>query len=196
MFTDCVHLHHFGLQFGGAVHDKKSAMICSGCKSEVKPSKFCSSCGEPLTTGTPVHAAEFSLEWAADTFRSGGYTVTDIVGDAANKCCTAAKKGSPSFLLYYRPEVRMLILQMSFNVPAPTFLGTADHLKAANALNAETLLFKCWFAADKWKTLHCQFGFFVTDVVCPVDVLLFNDAALTMIRNAFSRPAAQRFKAK
>ena len=171
-------------------------MICSACKSEVKPSKFCASCGQPLTTGVSVQAGEFSLEWAADTFRSAGYTVTDIAGEGANRYCTAAKQGSPSFMMYYRLETRMLILQMSFNIPAPSFLGIADHLKAANAINAETLLFKCWFAADKYNTLHCQFGFFVTDVVCPIDLLSFNEVVMSLVRSAFSKAAAQRFKTK
>jgi hypothetical protein len=171
-------------------------MICGACKSEVKPSKFCSSCGAALTTGAPVHVGDFSLEWAAEIFRAAGYTVTEIVGEAANKRCTAAKPGSPSLMLYYRPEARLLILQMSFNIPAPSFLATADHLKAANALNAETLLFKCWFTADKYEMLHCQFGFFVAEVVCPVDLLFFNELVLSLVRNAFSRSAAERFKAK
>jgi len=170
-------------------------MICGACKSEVKAAKFCSSCGAELFSKASIHAAEFSLEWVAETLRADGYTVGPIIEQTPERHCIASKKGAPTLFIYYRPDIRLLMLQTSFSVRPPTPDERLDHLKAANSLNANSLLFKCWFEDEKYDLLHCQFGFNVPEVVSPLDLIAFNELTVVLVRSALGKPDALRFRA-
>jgi hypothetical protein len=159
-------------------------MICQNCKQEVPAAKFCSNCAASLVTaGESRTAPEVDLPWLKAIYTKMGYS---IVEPGSATTFAAKHDTSPNFFLDYRKSLRALVATSNWTMKPPTLLDKLNFYKTINFLNTNSIYVQCSVPETDLTTLSVQIGFYICDQVSELDVTMFNDFAVMMVRRVIN----------
>lgn len=171
-------------------------MICGTCKANVATAKFCSNCGAGLGVSADVRpAAEVTITWLGEIYGRAGYKVDDLTDTEATRTFRASHPSNPNVIIDLRPTLRAMTLTSYWNIRSPTMFERGDFFQMLNLLNNKTIYCQCSVSESDLSSLGIQLGFFITDQVSELDVIAFNDFAITVTRRALSEARLHKYDA-
>jgi hypothetical protein len=167
-------------------------MLCQNCKTEVSPTKFCSNCGAALAAAETKSRSEVTADWLKEIYVGLGYEVGDITRGERESSFLGRHKQNPNVSVDFRPGLRVILVTSMWTIKAPGLMDRGEFFKALNSMNAETIGCQCAVPEKEMDTLFVQLPFFVTDVVSRLDIIAFNELAITLTRRVINQPRVQK----
>jgi hypothetical protein len=167
-------------------------MLCKSCNTDVSPSKFCSNCGAVLAAAETKPRAEVTAEWLKEIYTGLRYEAKEITKTDVSASFFATHKQNPNIVVDLRPSLRMMLVTSSWTIKAPGMMERGEFFRALNSMNLETVCCQCSVPEKEMDTLYVQLSFFVTEVLSRLDIITFNEAAISLTRRVLNQPRVQK----
>jgi hypothetical protein len=171
----------------------EGSMICSNCKSEVSVAKFCSSCGSLLAGQNETRSFDkVDAAWLRDILIGAGYSIEDFKESSDGGSFLARHKDNPNWFVDYRKAIRLVCFSSPWTIRSPSMFQRTDYYAAINKVNQNTVAIQC-SVNDAHDCFTVQCSFFVTESVSRLDIIAFNERAVSLVRRGIQDEALKKF---